>query len=132
MNNPAIIEAGKATRFKPGQSGNPKGRPVGSKNLSTLVQEMLADEELANKILTIKPRWWGVLAEKNGAYAMIAAILAKACHGDVSAANWIVKTGYGNKPVLDEPEREMRPVVFFDFTPTPGNSKRSKKQKQTK
>ncbi|MBR1211097.1 DUF5681 domain-containing protein [Bradyrhizobium sp. JYMT SZCCT0180] len=28
-------------RFKPGQSGNPKGRPRGSKNESTLVREIL-------------------------------------------------------------------------------------------
>jgi Family of unknown function (DUF5681) len=30
-----------ATRFKPGQSGNPKGRPRGSKNLRTLFAEEL-------------------------------------------------------------------------------------------
>ena len=30
------------TRFKPGQSGNRKGRPKGSKNLSTLMAEALA------------------------------------------------------------------------------------------
>jgi Family of unknown function (DUF5681) len=29
------------TRFKPGQSGNPKGRPPGSKNLATLLDEEL-------------------------------------------------------------------------------------------
>lgn len=28
-------------RFKPGQSGNPKGRPKGSKNFKTLLSEML-------------------------------------------------------------------------------------------
>jgi hypothetical protein len=30
-----------STRFKPGQSGNPKGRPKGSKNLTTLFSEEL-------------------------------------------------------------------------------------------
>jgi hypothetical protein len=29
------------TRFKKGQSGNPKGRPAGAKNLSTLLNEAL-------------------------------------------------------------------------------------------
>ena len=30
------------TRFQPGRSGNPKGRPKGSKNFSTLFSEELA------------------------------------------------------------------------------------------
>jgi uncharacterized protein DUF5681 len=30
----------KATRFKPGQSGNPKGRPKGSRNLSSELMEL--------------------------------------------------------------------------------------------
>lgn len=32
----------RATRFKPGQSGNPAGRSKGSRNLATLVQEELS------------------------------------------------------------------------------------------
>ena len=31
----------KATQFKPGQSGNPAGRPRGSKNLQTTIQQEL-------------------------------------------------------------------------------------------
>lgn len=33
--------AKKDPRFKPGQSGNPKGRPKGSKNRSTLISEAI-------------------------------------------------------------------------------------------
>ena len=35
-------DGSRRTRFKPGQSGNPKGRPKGSKNLATLAREILA------------------------------------------------------------------------------------------
>jgi Family of unknown function (DUF5681) len=31
------------TRFKPGQSGNPRGRPSGSKNLKTLLSDALSE-----------------------------------------------------------------------------------------
>lgn len=31
-------------RFQPGESGNPAGRPKGSRNLSTLLREMLEEE----------------------------------------------------------------------------------------
>lgn len=33
----------KGTRFKKGQSGNPKGRPKGSQNLSTILQQILKE-----------------------------------------------------------------------------------------
>lgn len=39
--NPQNIEPYK---FPPGQSGNPAGRPVGSKNLSTILRDMLEEE----------------------------------------------------------------------------------------
>jgi len=35
----------KDTRFKPGQSGNPKGRPAGSRNKATLAAEALIDKD---------------------------------------------------------------------------------------
>jgi hypothetical protein len=33
MNNPNLVEVSKATQWKPGVSGNPNGRPVGSRQV---------------------------------------------------------------------------------------------------
>jgi hypothetical protein len=44
----------KHTQFKPGQSGNPKGRPKGSKNLSTLILQAANDQVVAT--IEGKPR----------------------------------------------------------------------------
>jgi hypothetical protein len=39
----------KMTRFKPGQSGNPRGRPRGSKNFSVLLEEELKQRVTINE-----------------------------------------------------------------------------------
>jgi hypothetical protein len=45
MPNPENIEPHK---FKEGESGNPNGRPKGSRNLSTILKEMLEEEVEVN------------------------------------------------------------------------------------
>ena len=39
----------KHTQFKPGESGNPKGRPKGTKNLATDLSEELAEMIVVNE-----------------------------------------------------------------------------------
>ena len=72
----------KATQFKPGQSGNPHGRPPGSKNLETELAE-----ELQERIL-IKEAGQGKTVSKQR--AMIKSLTARAIQGDARAMSLIL------------------------------------------
>jgi hypothetical protein len=72
----------KTHQFTPGQSGNPRGRPKGSKNLAADLRE-----ELSERIPVVengKPR---TLTKQR---ALLKAQVAKAISGDVRAAQTIV------------------------------------------
>lgn len=83
--------------FQPGQSGNPNGRPIGIKNRSTILREILA------------------LADKDGKtneYKVIEALCTKAQDGDVPAIKEVQDTMYGKladkiQEVPPEPERDL-------------------------
>ena len=67
----------KATRFKAGQSGNPKGRPRGSPNLATDLSAELGEQ------ITI--REGGKARQVSKQRALIKSLMAKALQGDVRA-----------------------------------------------
>ncbi len=69
-------------KFKPGQSGNPKGRPKSAKNLKTELEE-----ELLEKI-PIKEQ--GKVLKVSKQRAMLKALTARAMQGDPRAATVIV------------------------------------------
>lgn len=86
-------------KFKPGESGNAKGRPKGIKNWSTIVQEVLESEELFEAAIegAKRPGWIDKLPNKNGAFAIAVAMQKRALAGDKQAADWLRKTGFGDK-----------------------------------
>jgi len=73
----------KHTQFKSGQSGNPRGRPRGTRNLATDLKE-----ELQEKILVTEG---GKQRETTKQRAMIKSLLAKALKGDVRAIGVLLK-----------------------------------------
>ena len=76
----------KSSQFKPGQSGNPKGRPKGAKNLKTELEE-----ELLEKV-PIKEH--GKVRKVSKQRALLKAQMAKAMKGDPRAANVIINMVY--------------------------------------
>ena len=73
----------RSTQFKPGQSGNPKGRPRGTRNLSTDLKDEL-------KTL-VNVREGGKEKKVSKQQAMIMGVLAKAMGGDIKAANTVIE-----------------------------------------
>lgn len=73
----------KSTRFKPGQSGNPKGRKKGSKNTATVLQNELSK--------TIPIRENGVTRKRSKRQVAIAQTVNKAVSGNLPAFKQIVE-----------------------------------------
>lgn len=102
MANPNIVP-----RWKPGESGNPNGRPKGSRSMSTVVRELLEDENFEIKFANGEIR-------KYPAKIISEVMSRKAASGDVQAATWLVKTGYGDKlDVTSAGEKIELPAVYL-------------------
>ena len=71
------------TRFKPGQSGNPKGRPKGVRNFETDLDETLRELVDVNK--------GGVRRRVTNQKAMLINLLQKALDGDLRASDQLIK-----------------------------------------
>ena len=87
----------KHTRFQPGQSGNPRGRPKGTKNLKT---DLL--EELGEKILVHEGGQARKLSKQR---AVVKTLVNRTLKGDGRAANSLLSmmmrlldTGQGSEP----------------------------------
>ena len=88
-----------ATRFKPGKSGNPKGRPKGSLNLATDLSAELGEQ--------ITVREGGRQHRISKQRALVKSLMAKALQGDVRATTAVLAL-YAR--VISEPEDEGRPI----------------------
>lgn len=79
-------------QFQPGQSGNPAGKPKGTKHISTWIQEMSEDEEFSTYLQDAREGF----KEFKGApiRAIINTALVKAVAGDKDAREWLAKYGW--------------------------------------
>ncbi len=72
----------KGTQFKPGQTGNPKGKPPGAKNLKTELLEELRE------VIPVKEG--GVRRKISKQRAMLKSLTAKAVQGDPRTASILI------------------------------------------
>ena len=91
--------------WPPGQSGNPAGRPRGSRNLSNRIKDYLEGKK---RITYNSKRWSGEPAE-----LIIEVMTRKAIDGDVRAATWIAKYGYGDKLDVTTYDKDFSPLVIY-------------------
>jgi hypothetical protein len=86
----------KATQFRPGRSGNPKGRPQGSRNLATDLAAELGE------LITVRED--GRHRRVSKQRALIKSLMAKSLQGDVRAAAALLSL-YA-RVISDAPEDE--------------------------
>ena len=87
----------KKTQFKRGRSGNPRGRPKGTKNFKTELAEELQER--------VRVREGGTAREVSKQRAMLKRLTEKALHGDARSASIIVNMV---ARFLDQSEEEDR------------------------
>jgi hypothetical protein len=100
----------KRTRFKPGQSGNPKGRPKGSKALTTLVQD-----ELKRRIAVTEG---GITKRMSKGEAIVKRLFSGALKGELKATvliSTLSRVDSDNRLAVDEPLSASEERLLNDF-----------------
>lgn len=87
---------------KKGEVRNPKGKPKGTKHISTWIQEMLNDPDFETVLIDANK---GAIPFKGAPLeAIIKVAMHKAIHDKDKGqqwAEWLAKHGYGNRLVLE-------------------------------
>ena len=96
------------SRFKPGQSGNPKGRAKQSRNMRTIVQQVLNED--------MQIREGGRLRRMSAMEALVRTTLTRSFKGDPKALVSLIvimkQSGYG--PDRDEPMADLLSAADYE------------------
>lgn len=87
---------------KKGEVRNPKGKPKGTKHISTWIQEILNDEDFETTLIDARK---GAIEYKGAPLkAIIKVAIHKSIHDKEKGqqwAEWLAKHGYGNKLIIE-------------------------------
>ena len=100
--------------YKKGQSGNPKGRPVGSKNRSSIAKKWLCVEQNLKNPLTSE------LEDMSQEDLMTLALIKKAREGDTQAYQKLMDSAYG-APLQQIEQTNIEQPLFPDVTEDDSN-----------
>jgi hypothetical protein len=101
--------------WQPGQSGNPAGRKPGSKNISTIVRELL-DQEASNDVLAKSSIAEMVQGQPTSyAKAIVQVTIKKALKGDMRAIIWL--TEQQNMFGAEKERLTQEPVIISHLKP---------------
>ena len=95
--------------YEKGQSGNPKGRPVGSKNRSTVAKKWLQIEQNLKNPLTSEME---TMSQED---LMTLALIKKARDGDTSAYQKLLDSAYG-QPIQQIEQTNIEQPLFPDVS----------------
>lgn len=95
--------------YQKGQSGNPKGRPVGSKNRSTIAKKWLQVEQDLKNPLTGDNE---IMSQED---LMTLALIKKARTGDTQAYQKLMDSAYG-APLQQIEQTNIEQPLFPDVT----------------
>ena len=99
--------------WQPGQSGNPTGKPKGTKHLSKWIQEMLEDESFEVKLKGRKT-FRGAPMQ-----AIIQTVATKALNGDLRAFDLLAKYGYGTKVDVTSDDKPLPMPILGGLSVAP-------------
>ena len=99
----------KEHEFKKGQSGNPNGRPKGSKNRSTIAKKWLEVQESSKNPVTNE------LEDMSQEDLMTLALIKKARGGDTQAYQKLMDSAYG-APLQQIEQTNIEQPLFPDVT----------------
>lgn len=92
--------------WQPGQSGNPSGKPKGTKHLSSWIQELMEDEEFIHKVKGGKTK------KEVPIKAIVTTLILKAIDGDTKAFDLLAKYGYGTKHDITSKNQQLPMPIF--------------------
>lgn len=99
------------TRWQPGQSGNPTGYQKGRRNLSTIIKALLEEPLDFAKLDTEKAAKLAATYEgRSGWEALVHVAYIKALTGDIKASEWLSKSAYGSRQII-EADPPLMPLV---------------------